>query len=46
VLGTIMFNPHPWADDIKRQPQVRLVEVARTNYSLVLADIKSWLEMK
>jgi len=46
VLGTIMFNPHPWADDIKRQPQVRLVEVARTSYHRVLADIKNWLEMK
>lgn len=46
VLGTIMFSPHPWADDIKRQPQVRLVEVARTNYRRVLADIESWLEMK
>ena len=43
VLGTIMLSPHPWADDIKRQPQVRLVEVTRTNYYRVLADIKSWL---
>lgn len=46
VLGTIMLNPHPWADEVKRQPQVRLVEVARTDYYQVLADIKSWLEMK
>ncbi len=45
VLGTIMLAPHPWADDIKRQPQVRLVEVTRTDYYHVLADIKSWLEM-
>jgi len=44
VLGTIMLNPHPWADDVKRQPQVRLVEVTRPNYYRVLADIKSWLE--
>jgi len=44
VLGTIMLNPHQWADDIKRQPQVRLVEVTRANHHRVLADIKNWLE--
>ncbi len=45
VLGTIMLNPHPWADELKRQPQVRLVEVTREAHSRVLADIKNWLEM-
>ena len=44
VLGTIMLKPDPWADDIKRQPQVRLVEVTRTDYYHVLADIKSWVK--
>jgi nucleoside-triphosphatase len=44
VLGTIMLNPHPWADEVKRQPQVRLVEVARTDYYQVLADIKQWVK--
>ena len=44
VLGTIMLAPHPWADDIKRQPQVRLVEVTRTDYYRALADIKSWVK--
>lgn len=46
VLGTIMLSPYPWADDIKRQPKVKLVEVTRPNYYRVLADIKSWLEIK
>ncbi len=46
VLGTIMLNSHPWADEIKRQPQVRLVEVTRANHYRVLADIKNWLEIK
>ncbi|MFQ5997563.1 MAG: NTPase, partial [Dehalococcoidales bacterium] len=32
VLGTIMLNPNPWADTIKRHPQVNLVEVTRNNY--------------
>ncbi len=46
VLGTIMLKPHPWADAIKRQPQVNLVEVTRTGYHRVLADIKQWLGVK
>jgi len=46
VLGTIMLKPHPWADDIKCQPQVKLVEVTRTSYHRVLADMKGWLGVK
>ena len=43
VLGTIMFNPNPWADAIKRQPRVSLVEVTRANYRQVLDDLRHWL---
>ena len=44
VLGTIMLAPNPWADAIKRQPQVNLIEVTRINYDRVLDDIRHWLE--
>jgi nucleoside-triphosphatase len=44
VLGTIMLAPNPWADAIKRQPQVNLVEVTRTNYHRLLDDVRCWLE--
>ena len=44
VLGTIMLVPNPWADAIKRKSQVNLVEVTRTNYDRLLADIRCWLE--
>lgn len=44
VLGTIMLNPNPWADTIKRHPQVNLVEVTRNNYYRVLDDIRHWLK--
>ena len=44
VLGTIMFNSNPWADNIKRQPQVNLIEVTRANHSRVLADLREWLK--
>ena len=44
ILGTIMLNPNPWADAIKRQPQVNLVTVTRTNYQDVLEGLLHWLE--
>ena len=44
VLGTIMLNPHPWADTIKRKPQVDLVTVTRANYQQVLEELLRWLK--
>ncbi len=44
VLGTIMLNPNPWADAIKRQPQVNLVTVTRDNHHRILEEIKEWLK--
>ena len=43
VLGTIMLASHPWADEIKRHPQVKLVAVTRDNRQKVLVDIREWL---
>ncbi len=43
VLGTIMLQPDPRADAIKRQPQVNLVTLSRNNYPQVLADLRAWL---
>jgi nucleoside-triphosphatase len=43
VLGTIMRNADPYADDIKRQPQVNLVVLSRDNYGQVLDDVREWL---
>lgn len=44
ALGTIILNPNPWADTIKRQPQVNLVEVTRANYNQVLEELRDWLK--
>ncbi len=44
ILGTIMLNPNPWADDIKRRPQVNLIIVTRTNHQQVLEELQSWLK--
>ena len=43
VLGTIMLNPNPWADRVKQNPQVNLIEVTRTNYYRVLEELRHWL---
>ena len=47
MLGTVMLNPNPWADAIKRKPQVKVVELTRENRQPVLEDLRHWLqEMK
>ncbi len=43
VLGTIMLSPNPWADAIKRKPQVNLVTVTRANHPEVLEELLCWL---
>ncbi len=43
VLGTIMLKPHPWADEIKRRPEVNLVSLTRDNRQQVLIQTQSWL---
>ena len=44
VLGTIMLAPHPWADKIKTNPEVRIFMVIRSNRIQVLSTILSWLQ--
>jgi len=45
ILGTIMLNPHPFADKIKRHPEVKLLLVTRSNHKQVLREILNWLEV-
>jgi len=44
ILGTIMLNPNPWADAIKRQPQVNLITITRDNHHQVLEELLRWLK--
>ncbi|MGB8707282.1 MAG: NTPase [Dehalococcoidia bacterium] len=44
VLGTIMLNPHPFADDVKRHHNVKVVELTRDNHDQVLREIMDWLK--
>jgi nucleoside-triphosphatase THEP1 len=43
VLGTIMLNPHPFADEIKRRPEVEVLLVTRDNRTEVMRKVLNWL---
>ena len=43
VLGTIMLAPHPWADEIKRNPNVTIITVTRTNREEIFKRVLNWL---
>jgi nucleoside-triphosphatase len=43
VLGTIMLNPHPFADEIKRHPEVEVLLVTRDNRNEVMKKVLNWL---
>lgn len=44
VLGTIMLKPHPFADDIKRRRDVKVVEVTWANRDQIMKEILDWLK--
>jgi len=43
VLGTIMLSPHPFADEIKRHPEVEVLLVTRDNRAEVMKKVLDWL---
>ena len=43
VLGTIMLNPHPFADEIKRHPEVEVLLVTRDGRTEVVNKVLNWL---
>ena len=43
VLGTIMLNPHPFADEIKRHPEVETLLVTRDKRTEVMKRVLDWL---
>jgi nucleoside-triphosphatase len=43
VLGTIMLASHPWADGVKRRPEVEIITVTRVNRSGVVNQVLRWL---
>ena len=43
VLGTIMLNPHPFTDEIKRHTEVEVLVVTRDNHSEVMKKVLSLL---
>ena len=43
LLGTIMLNPHPFADEIKRHPEVQVLSVTRDNRPEVMKKVLDWI---
>jgi len=43
VLGTIIFNRHPFADEIKCHPEVETLLVTRDNRNEVMTKVLDWL---
>jgi len=46
VLGTIMLNPHPFADEIKRRSEVETLLVTGDNRTQVIRKVPNWLPEK
>ena len=44
VLGTAMLSPHPFADDIKRHPGVKVIQLTRADHDQVLGEILDWVK--
>lgn len=44
VLGSITLKPHPLADTIKQNRNIRLAELTRNNQKQILAEILAWLK--
>ena len=43
VLGTIMLNPHPFADQVKLHPEVEMLLITRGNRTEVMKEVQDWL---
>jgi nucleoside-triphosphatase len=44
ALGTIMLSSHPFADDIKRHPGVKVIQLTRADHEQVLREILDWVK--
>jgi nucleoside-triphosphatase len=43
VLGTVMLNHHPFADEIKRHPQAEVLLVTPDNRAQVMKKVLDWI---
>jgi nucleoside-triphosphatase len=44
VLGTVMLSPHPFVDDIKHRPEVKVIQLTRADHDQVLREILDWVK--
>ena len=43
ILGTVMLNHHPFADEIKRHPQAEVLLVASDNRTEIMEKVLDWI---
>jgi hypothetical protein len=46
VLGTVVLNPHPFADEIKCHPEVETLAATRDNCAEVMRKVLGWLTVE
>jgi nucleoside-triphosphatase len=44
ILGTVMLSPNSFADNIKRHPNIKVIELTRANHDQVLTEILDWVK--
>jgi nucleoside-triphosphatase len=45
ILGTIMLNHHPFADEIRRHPRVEVLVLTRDNRTEVMNKVLDWIAL-
>jgi nucleoside-triphosphatase len=43
LIGTVMLQPHPFADKVKHDPRVEVLLVSKANRDQVLDKVTNWL---
>ncbi len=43
LLGTIMLQSHPWADQIKQDSRVKILQVSRANRPQIMEELLEWV---
>jgi nucleoside-triphosphatase len=46
LVGSIVLRPYPWADELKRRPEVHLLELSPTNREQLTASLIGTLQEK
>ena len=45
LVGTVMLQPHPFADQVKHDPRVEVLLVSKANRDQLLDKVTNWLRV-